>query len=136
MKRLTFYEKPGCKGNALQKAFLERAGFALEVKSLLVEPWTQATLRPFFGARPVADWFNRTAPAIKTGRVLPDEISEDAALAAMVADPLLIRRPLIVFHGIKMCGFDKFVLCDVLGLPPAGAPLEACQSVGPNTRCD
>ncbi len=45
MKTLIFYEKPGCIGNARQKALLEQEGFALDVRSLLATPWTPDTLR-------------------------------------------------------------------------------------------
>lgn len=37
MKTLTFYEKPGCIGNARQKAMLEAEGFVLNVRSILAD---------------------------------------------------------------------------------------------------
>lgn len=67
MATLTFYEKPGCQGNARQKALLRAAGHQLNVRNLLTEPWTPERLRQFFGALPVAQWFNRNAPAVKSG---------------------------------------------------------------------
>jgi nitrogenase-associated protein len=136
MNTVVFYEKPGCKGNARQKALLEAAGFTLDVYSLLATPWTAASLRPFFGARAVPEWFNRTAPAIKRGDLNPDDLSEPEALSAMLADPLLIRRPLIEYGGKKVCGFDNFVQRDVLGLGAPATGFEACQSLAPGERCD
>jgi len=47
MKKLLFYEKTGCKGNARQKAMLESNGYTLEVKSILDEPWERDDLRSF-----------------------------------------------------------------------------------------
>ena len=129
MKTLIFYEKPGCIGNARQKAILVEAGFALDVRSILSARWTPEALRPYFGARSVPEWFNRTAPSIKRGEVNPDALDEAAALVAMVADPLLIRRPLIEYNGNKMCGFDNYVQSEALGLPVPATGSEVCKSV-------
>ena len=54
MAELTFYEKPGCQGNARQKALLRSAGHQLTVRNLLTEPWTAERLQGFFGDLPVA----------------------------------------------------------------------------------
>lgn len=69
-------------------------------------PWTTQTLRPFFGDRPVAEWFNKTAPAVKSGEVIPEQVSPETALALMVANPLLIRRPLLQVDRDYQVGFD------------------------------
>lgn len=96
-------------------------------KSLLTEPWTQERLQAFFGNRPVAEWFNRAAPKVKSGEVIPEEIDADTALAMMCADPLLIRRPLIEVDGRREVGFDTEVIDAWLGLnrKPEG-DLEGC----------
>ncbi|WP_373565442.1 ArsC/Spx/MgsR family protein [Bradyrhizobium diazoefficiens] len=49
----------------------------------------------FFRNMPVGSWFNRAAPRVKSGEVNLDSIDAASALALMVSDPLLIRRPLI-----------------------------------------
>lgn len=126
MKTVMFFEKPGCIGNAKQKALLTREGFTLEVHSILSTPWTPETLRPFFGTRPVAEWFNRTAPSVKNGLINPDALSESEALTAMIKEPLLISRPLISYNGKKACGFDQSVQHELLGLPTPDAGIEAC----------
>jgi nitrogenase-associated protein len=136
MKKLTFYEKPGCKGNARQKTMLEEKGFGLEVKSTLDEAWSKESLRPFFDKRSVPEWFNMTAPAIKQGQVNPGALDEEGALEAMIKDPLLIRRPLIEYNGKKSCGFDDFVLSEILGVEEADNDLEQCHSVTSEERCD
>ena len=41
MAHIIFYEKPGCGGNARQKAILQAAGHEVEAKNLLAEPWTR-----------------------------------------------------------------------------------------------
>ena len=47
------------------------------------------------GDRPVADWFNRTAPQVKAGEIDPDNMDEQTALLLMIDNPILIRRPLM-----------------------------------------
>lgn len=106
MTTIDFYEKPGCVGNAKQKKVLETAGHHLRTHNLLTESWTAETLRPFFGDRPVKDWFNPTAPAITAGEVQPETLTSDAALALMVAQPILIRRPLLQVGDRRMAGFS------------------------------
>lgn len=133
MSKITFYEKPGCQGNARQKKMLEAAGYTLTVKSTLSEPWTRETPRPFFGSRPVAEWFNDKAPAVKSGEIDPFAFDEDSALSIMLTQPILIRRPLIEIEGQCCCGFDHLVL-KRLGLIDATVDLEVCQQIA--GRCD
>lgn len=133
MAEVVFYEKPGCAGNARQRRLLEEAGHRLEVRDLLTAPWTHATLRPFFGDRPVAEWFNRSAPAVKSGQVDPDSLDEAAALDRMLAAPLLIRRPLMQVGEERRCGFDAAAVDAWIGLATSdvtGAPLEGCVRPG------
>lgn len=106
MARVTFYEKPGCAGNARQKALLRASGHELDVRDLLTEAWTPETLRPFFGARPVRTWFNLAARRVKSGEIDPAAIGASQALALMLEDPLLIRRPLLQVGGRREAGFE------------------------------
>ncbi len=103
---IVFYEKPGCATNRLQKQLLRATGLQLEVKDLLSEPWTGERLRPFFADKPVSEWFNPSAPAIKYGEVDPATLSAEEAIELMLAQPLLIRRPLIRYGEHFMAGFD------------------------------
>jgi nitrogenase-associated protein len=133
---LVFYEKPGCVSNARQKALLVEIGHCLEVRNLLTEPWTAARLRPFFGQRAVSEWFNPSAPRVRNGEVRPAELGEAEALALMVADPLLIRRPLIEGGGVMACGFEPGPLLEGLGVVlEEGADLQSCSRAGHTTGC-
>lgn len=127
MAIVTFYEKPGCANNTRQKVLLAAAGHTVLAKNLLTEPWTKERLLAFFGSRPVAEWFNRAAPKVKSGEVVPELVDADTALAMMRAEPLLIRRPLIEADGRREVGFDPEVIDAWLGLgrKPEG-DLEGC----------
>ena len=128
MHSILFYEKPGCMTNRKQKSLLREAGYELDVRDLLATEWTAEALLAFLGNRPVADWFNRAAPAVKSGEVLPEALDAAQALALLLEQHLLIRRPLIQFGDARLVGFDAAALDALLpnGFKPAGTPQEGC----------
>lgn len=131
MPCIVFYEKPGCATGELQKQLLRSCGMEVKVLNLLIQPWTRKTLLPFFAGRPVADWFNTSAPAIKYGHLDHLALNADEAITRMLASPILIRRPLIRFGEHYMAGFDLARLNAMLpchGTFPidSGASLEGC----------
>lgn len=134
---IVFYEKPGCATNRLQKQLLRATGLQLEVRDLLGEPWTKERLRPFFGDRPVTEWFNTSAPAIKYGELKPDSLTAEEAIDLMLAQPILIRRPLIRYGEYFMAGFDLPTLSHRLPcggkFPQLPESLDSC-SLGQSTR--
>lgn len=138
MATLIFYEKPGCASNARQKRLLLDAGHELVVRDLLAEPWTAERLREFFGELPVSDWFNRAAPQVKSGEIDPARVEADAAISMMLANPLLIRRPLIETAHWKLTGFDAEQIEQHLGVAAdSNAPrsLETCPRMHAETPC-
>ncbi|MDI9846658.1 ArsC/Spx/MgsR family protein [Rhodoblastus sp. 17X3] len=126
MALVTFYEKPGCGTNRKQKALLAAAGHEVDERNLLTEPWTKERLLAFFGDMPVAGWFNPAAPRVKSGEVDPAGIRPDEALALMLAEPLLIRRPLIEAAGQSCAGFDKEPVLSLLGQSEALDAAQGC----------
>ena len=130
MANIIFFEKPGCGGNAKQKALLHAAHHTLEVRDLLHWPWTAESLLAFLAPLPVTEWFNRAAPRVKSGAVAPELLDADAALALLLAEPLLIRRPLMALGEQRMVGFDADQVHAWVGLgssaPSSSAPLEGC----------
>ncbi len=116
MPAVVFFEKPGCLTNARQKALLEGHGCKLTVRNLLAEPWTESRLYDFLGGRPVAEWFNPNAPRIKSGEIDPFRQDRASAMALLLQDPLLIRRPLLDTEFGKTAGFDDVTLLARLGV--------------------
>lgn len=131
MTHLVFFEKPGCGGNARQRAALEAAGHTLERRNLLTAAWTPSSLLDFLAPLPVPQWFNRAAPRVKSGEVDPDTLDADTALALLLDEPLLIRRPLMrrTDTGSRLVGFETAAVDAWVGLSPAAtarASLEGC----------
>jgi nitrogenase-associated protein len=127
MSIIEFWEKPGCAGNARQRALLEKAGHRLNVHNLLAGSLAREELAAFFGQRPVREWFNRSAPAIKNGLVDPEKQTPESALELMLKQPILIRRPLMKIGGVRLVGFDLSALEEIVGrLPNSPIRLDGC----------
>jgi nitrogenase-associated protein len=124
MARVIFYSKPGCKGGTKQKVLLTAAGHEVIPYNLLTEPWTVERLRSFFGDRPVAEWFNLSAPKVKSGEVVPEKVDAQTALALMLREPLLIRRPLLEVGDSRQVGFDVEKIDAWIGLKPVDESLQ------------
>ena len=106
-------------------------------KNLLTEKWSAENLRAFFCELAVAQWFNPAAPRIKSGEVNPAAFDAQTALAMMLADPLLVRRPLMEVDGVRRVGFDAAAVRAWIGLNHAipDGDLEACPNGHHSNSC-
>jgi nitrogenase-associated protein len=116
MANVIFYEKPGCASNAKQKALLLASGHEVDARDLLGEAWSASSLRPFFGEKPVHEWFNAASPRVKSGEVKPDAVNPQEAIVMMILDPGLIRRPLMRVGDHCESGFDPAAVGRWIGL--------------------
>jgi len=114
---------------------LEAAGHIVVAKDLLTEPWTAECLRGFFGTAPVAPWFNPAAPRVKSGEIEPEKIDAKQALALMLTDFLLIRRPLIDVDGERCAGFDREPVTSLLGGRQDLGAVQGCGRREASTPC-
>ncbi|MDJ0738540.1 MAG: ArsC/Spx/MgsR family protein [Gammaproteobacteria bacterium] len=133
---LVFYEKPGCIGNQRQRALLRARGITLDVRDLLSADWSEQELRRFFGSIPIRDWFNQSAPAVKSGDVDIGDCSESEALRLMLQDPILIRRPLLQIGDIFQSGFVDGPVLTALGVSlHPGHDMQSCPMDDASPRC-
>jgi len=128
MADVVFYEKPGCINNTRQKRLLQSSGHSVTARNLLYAPWTSTRLLAFFQDLPVAEWFNQSAPQITSGCLDPQILKQDEALYRMLADPILIRRPLMEVKGRKIVGFDAELIDELIGLKGADVLAEDLES--------
>ncbi len=137
MATVIFYEKPGCANNTKQKRLLTEAGHTVIAKNLLTETWQAEQLRLFFEGLEVRDWFNVSAPAIKYGEIDPETLDEQQALALMLENPLLIRRPLMQVGEQRKAGFDQEYVNVWLGLTAVNTEqdLETCPRSASSSSC-
>jgi nitrogenase-associated protein len=128
MATILFYEKPGCKNNIRQKAMLELSGHKVEAVNLLEYPWSKEELEEYLGEKPVAECFNPAAPAIKSGEINPLDFTRNEAIALMLQEPLLIKRPLIKIGSHRFQGFDTSALRHLISLEPVHGAEEVIKS--------
>lgn len=74
-----------------------------------------------------------TAPSIKDGTIIPAEYNEKTAIEAMLKEPLLIRRPLVIIDNHRVCGFDHPKVQELINNVDA-SDLLVCPRVG--NKCD
>ena len=130
LKLVVFYEKPFCAANAKQKQILRQSGCTLIERNLLEHGLDAETLRSFMGDKKVADWFNPAAPAIKNGEIFPETLDEESAMKLLMANPILIRRPLMVIGAEKLCGFDEKKVSEILDRYVEAMPKINCMEKG------
>ena len=134
MTTVLFYQKPGCATNARQIRALEAAGHSVIAKDLLTEPWTDRGAAQLLRRDARVLLVQPAAPRIKSGEVEPDSSDADGALALMLADPLLIRRPLVEANGTRCAGFDREPVLSLLG-QRSPQNLHGCSREGTGTQC-
>lgn len=128
MATVTFFEKTGCAGNALQKKLLADSGHEVRARDVRSKTWTNSDLLEFLAGSPISRWFSPSAPAIRSGEILPGELDELAALGLLRGDPLLLRRPLMQVGSERRVGFDAAAIDAWIGLSELpGEEIEGCQ---------
>lgn len=130
VKLVVFYEKPFCAANAKQKQILRQSGCTLIERNLLEHGLDTESLRSFMGDKKVADWFNPAAPAIKNGEISPETLDETSAMELLMANPILIRRPLMIIGTEKVCGFDEKRVSEILDRYVEPMPKINCMEKG------
>lgn len=107
MVEVHFFEKPGCINNTKQKQLMAAKGYKVVSYDLIKKSWTAEELKVYLQDRPVDEWFNLSAPRIKSGEINIEVYNEESALEEMVKDHYLIKRPLLRVGDKYACGFDS-----------------------------
>ena len=116
MAQIIFFEKPGCINNTKQKNILCNAGHNVVAMDILKYDWSNDTLLNYLSALPILQWFNQSAPDIKSGKIKPVDLTQVQALKFMIKDPILIRRPLMKVNEQYKVGFDYDEINSLIGL--------------------
>ena len=103
---VTIYHNPNCGTSRNALALIRESGVEPVVVDYLKAGWTQALLKKILkamGAGPRAILRERGTPAEELG-LLETTASDEAILAAMVAHPILVNRPIVVTEkGAALC---------------------------------
>lgn len=118
---IVIYHNPDCGTSRNVLELLRAAGYHPVVIDYLAEGWTRGQLLGLFAAAGLtAQQALRVSktPAAALGLTRPD-ISEDTLIAAMVAQPVLVNRPIVCTpKGVRLCRPSERVLDLIDRLPP------------------
>jgi arsenate reductase len=110
---IRIYHNPDCGTSRNALAMIEAAGYRPEVIEYLKVGWTRGVLVQLLTAmeaRPRTLLREKGTPAAELGLLDPN-VPEEAILDAMVADPILVNRPIVVSpKGTKLCRPSEAVL--------------------------
>jgi arsenate reductase len=98
MADVTIYHNPGCGTSRTVLEALQTGGHAPKVVEYLKAGWTETQLKDLFGKMGVSPremLRTKGALAEELGLTAPG-VSDDAILKAMVANPVLVERPIVV----------------------------------------
>jgi arsenate reductase (glutaredoxin) len=119
---ITIFHNPDCGTSRNVLAVIEAAGFAPTVVEYLKTGWTHEQLLNLLaeaGLTPRAALRETKSPAKELGLLEPG-VSDEALLAAMLKDPVLVNRPIVATpKGTKLCRPSEVVL-DLLDAWPKG----------------
>ena len=135
MATIIFYEKPGCLNGEKQKTILEAAGHTLQCVDILSFPWSREKLMAFVIGNTPVEMMNHTAPAVKNGDIIPEQLTFNEALDLMLMHPILIKRPLIVVEGMMIQGFMNPDLRPYLGAWDSSVDVVTCPNLQ-SLSCD
>jgi len=117
---IIIHHNPACGTSRNVVAMVEAAGYAPKVELYLDRGWTADQIRDLAARAgvPVRDLLReRGSPAAELG-LLEEGVSDDALVAAMVAHPILVNRPIVETpKGVALCRPSEAVL-DLLDRRP------------------
>ena len=130
---ITIFHNPACGTSRNTLAMIEAAGYAPTVVEYLQAGWTRPQLddllaRMSIGPRELLR--EKDTPAAELG-LLAEGVADAVLLDAMVAQPILVNRPMVTTpKGAKLCRPSEMVL-ELLDRQPAGFTKEDGAPVSP-----
>jgi arsenate reductase (glutaredoxin) len=82
-------------------------GAKLDERDYAKVPLSVAELKDLFVGRDPRDYLNPRSPAFKAMGLAGKSLTRDQALALMVKEPNLIKRPIVVVGKEMIAGFDR-----------------------------
>ena len=119
---VVIHHNPDCGTSRNVLATIKAAGYEPVVIEYLKTGWTRPQLQALFAAAdltPRAALRTTKSPAEELG-LLDPSVDDDALLEAMLAQPVLVNRPIVCTpRGVRLCRPSEAVL-DLLETWPAG----------------
>ena len=106
MEKITIYHNPKCGTSRNTLALIRHLGIEPTVIHYLETPPDEATLRRLISAMGinVRELLRTNVPAYDKLNLAQTELSDDELIAAMLAEPILINRPIVITSkGVRLC---------------------------------
>jgi arsenate reductase len=117
---ITIFHNPDCGTSRNTLAMIRAASYAPIIVEYLKTGWTRPQLETLLAAMPARPrdiLREKGTPAVALG-LLDPAVSDTQILDAMVAQPILVNRPIVVTpKGVKLCRPSELVL-DLLDNQP------------------
>lgn len=130
---ITIYHNPDCGTSRNALTMIKAAGYVPEVVKYRTVGWTLSLLEQLFAAmeaKPRDLLREKGTPAAEMGLLDPGA-TDEAIIAAMLAHPILVNRPIVVTpKGIRLCRPSEVVL-QLLDRKPDGFTNEDGEVVVP-----
>ncbi len=110
------YHNPHCSKSRQSLALLEESNANADVVHYLDNPPTAAELRSILSMLGLSprDLMRKGESAYSDNNLGDDRVSESALIEAMVANPILIERPIVVANGKAVIGRPPERVLDVI----------------------
>jgi Spx/MgsR family transcriptional regulator len=105
----TFYWRSNCSTCRDARKILRANNFAFEARDFLKEPLTRTELEEIIDANNVSLYLNSRHPVFKANNWKEKPPTKSQAIAAILQDNKVIRRPIIKIGKRYIVGFDKEV---------------------------
>jgi arsenate reductase len=101
---VTIYHNPRCNTSRRTLALLREKGVEPEIVEYLKTPYTADQLKRLLGqlGMPASKLLRRKEAA--AAGIDPERMSEEALIAAMVKNPIVVERPIVVANGKAALG--------------------------------
>ncbi|WP_150540031.1 arsenate reductase (glutaredoxin) [Actinobacillus vicugnae] len=119
MEQITIYHNPKCGTSRNTLALIRHFGIEPTVIHYLETPPDEATLRYLISGMGISvrELLRTNVPPYEALNLSRTELTDDELIAAMLAEPILINRPIVVTSkGVKLCRpSEKFL--DISPIP-------------------
>ena len=86
---------------------MQERGVGLEIRDFFKEPFTADELTRLIGSSPLAGFLSTRAKSYKEHRWDKKLPTKKEAVGSIIADPTLLRRPILVANGKIVIGFSQ-----------------------------
>ncbi|WGE32300.1 arsenate reductase (glutaredoxin) [Actinobacillus genomosp. 2] len=106
MEKVTIYHNPKCGTSRNTLALIRHLGIEPTIIHYLETPPDEVTLRNLISAMGICvrDLIRTNVPPYEALNLSRMELSDDELIAAMLAEPILINRPIVITSkGVRLC---------------------------------